>query len=215
MVGLLSDGPARAPLLEAARSFDHGLERGIEGRTGLPEAVNRPRIALEGLGMGTALLDILRPREAPRAERILIDRDARFVALGVGMAHARLAQERVPAWLGPWRDQAWNGWGFQRAAMEPHRLRGAVRLGGPRQPDVWIGAGRALWFLYAGDAAGLVRRLALADAEPLPYLWQGVGIASAFAGGCTEHAHVVLHDACPDTSLERGRALGFEAASSP
>ena len=125
---------------------------------------------------------------------------------------ARLGRAALPPALGAELAEAgWAGWGFARALLEPHRLRGAVRLG-VEEPPAWVGAGRALWFATAGDVAAVEARLARVDAAVAPYLACGVGLASAFSGGATEQALARLGALAGFTEgHERGareRALG-------
>ncbi|MBX3271108.1 MAG: DUF1702 family protein [Sandaracinaceae bacterium] len=189
-VGMLARGPGRDALVEAVDSFHAGVRAGLEGRD--VGAVARPAIAREGLGMAAALLDALRPEPAPRLAPLLAEPRPWFPALGAGMAIARLGRDALPAALAPaLRDAGWDGWGFSRALVEPHRLRGAVRLG-VDAPPVWVGAGRALWFATAGDVEAIEARLALVAPDVAPHLARGLGIASAFSGGATPEAKARL-----------------------
>ncbi|MEZ4336845.1 MAG: DUF1702 family protein [Sandaracinaceae bacterium] len=74
-----------------------------------------------------------------------------------------------------------------------------------------MGAGRALWFLTAGDAGAIVARLERVDVARRPLVLRGVGVASAFAGGATEAGRARLEALGP--TYADGFAHGASSAS--
>lgn len=209
VVGQLADGPAKPALVRAVRSFGEGLRAALDGRADVSSTA-RPAIATEGLGMGAALLDALRPLPEPRLAALLAGPRPDFVALGAGMAYARLGRDDLPDALGARAAVGRDGWGYLRALLEPHRLRGAVRLGVP-EPAAWVGAGRALWFLTAGDPDAILARLERCDPGPRPHVFEGVGVACAFAGGAPEAVAEALRGRCADGAFDAGHARGRRA----
>lgn len=207
-VGLLAAGPGRAALDEAVGSFADGLRAALAGRSEVRAA--RPAIAREGLGMGAALLDALAPARSSRLAALIDGPLPYFVALGAGMAAARLDHDALPAPLAELGAPGWDGFGFQRAILEPHRLRGAVRLGHD-DPCVRAGAGRALWFLTAGDADAILARAARIDPDARRDVLRGAGVASAFSGGAVPAVIEAIRAADPHGDFDAGRAHGARA----
>lgn len=150
--------------------------------------------AYEGVGLGLALFDVLRPRggSLPAYVAALPDTYAISAYIGAGMALAMLRSRRPEAFLARqdqlvFRWMIMNGYGFfrgffaQRRFIEQQALVDGLSAYGRRMFDQ--GLGRAIWFARRGDIAQIIATLAGFPAARLPDLWNGVGFTCAYAGG--------------------------------
>ncbi|WP_134662212.1 MULTISPECIES: DUF1702 family protein [unclassified Amycolatopsis] len=194
----LRPGPARGVLEASGRAFLTGLNASVEpDRDALGQRVSalEPELrgfALEGAGMGCALLDLLLPARRGRVAALLNGPAADYphlVHVGIGWAYARLrlrpsrnaGTDPLLRWL------AWDGFGFHQGFFHTDRTVGRHRV----EPGIGLGPrhirdqglGRALWFCECADPDGVALRIAEFPVERQADLWSGVGLAATYAGG--------------------------------
>ena len=150
--------------------------------------------AFEGAAMGLALLDCVTPWRKDRwstfTER-LAAHHIYMMHVGLGWALARLRRgvtayltrlDPLLGWLvvdGYGFHEGYFGWPqyIQRQTL-PSRLKGYER----RVFDQ--GLGRSIWFVKGADIPGVVTAINAFPFARRDDLWSGVGLASAYAGGC-------------------------------
>lgn len=175
---------------------------------------------LDAMGRGNRTRDLLRGAGQPHI----------FLAyIGIGFAMARLpralwkkvlpdldASEYHPtmSWL------AVDGYGFDRAYFDTRRFVGKQHvpasfpwLGAaeyfPRAVDQ--GIGRALWFIHGADAQAVAAAVERFAEHRRADLWSGVGLAAAFAGGCSPGGLAELRCAAGDHWAELALGAVFAA----
>lgn len=177
--------------------------------------------AAEGAATGAAIADAFSFR-AHRLESWLRWAGPRFSYLthvGAGWAFARAPWRRraivrlldpVHCWL------AYDGLGFAEAFFDSQRaLRGAQgRNAGYAMRAYDQGVGRALWFIFGGDAERAARWISAMPEKRRPDLWSGLGLALAYAGGAAPEAIERLEREAAPTNLPflaQGAAFAAEA----
>ena len=155
--------------------------------------------AFEGAAMGLMLLDHLTPWNKGRFQQFLRgpgEPHTYMVHVGAGWAYARLPWLRMRMtaaiamhdpllrWL------AVDGFGFHEGYFAWPRVGVRQRvpggLGGYARRAFDQGLGRSLWFVCCGDAQRIVETIGRFDEPRRADLWGGIGLACAYAGGCTE-----------------------------
>jgi hypothetical protein len=68
------------------------------------------------------------------------------------------------------------------------------------------GVGRAIWYATKGDVAQVVNIINHFSEDRRPSLWQGIGVASTYVGGCSDELIGELKSAAGEfkTNLEKG-----------
>ncbi|HEU5331966.1 MAG TPA: DUF1702 family protein [Actinocrinis sp.] len=169
--------------------------------------------AVEGATMAFAIRDAVRGR---RNRHLMLGVGHPHIFLGytgIGFAMARLPRRLwgrlLPDLTGSpyYPTMSWlvvDGYGFDRAYFDTKRWVGEQRR--PR-PYPWQGSadyfpravdqgiGRALWFIHGAGADGVARAVRAFAEDRQPDLWSGVGLAAAFAGGCTPSGFAALNEA--------------------
>ena len=152
--------------------------------------------AYEGAAMALYLLDALTPWRRDRWRRFLAGPGQAHVYMmhvGAGWTLGRLPlrAERVRSYMDPllgWL--AIDGYAFHEAYFRTNRavIRGTIpnRLKGYARSAWDLGLGRGLWFVDGADVERVSARIARFAADRQTYLWSGVGLACAYAGGADE-----------------------------
>lgn len=175
----------------------------LERRLELVEPEQRG-FAYEGATMACTVVDAMGGGRGRRTKELLLGPGRPHIFLtyiGVGFAMARLPR---PLWKKVMPDltgspyypaMTWlavDGYGFDRAYFETSRWVDEQR---PLPPYPWEGRadyfphaidqgiGRALWFIHAGQVAGVASAVNRFAAGRHADLWSGVGLAATFAGG--------------------------------
>jgi hypothetical protein len=180
--------------------------------------------AFEGAAMGLMLLDHLRPWGNSRFRQFLSgpgEPHAYMVHVGAGWAYARLpwlrmrmiaaiaAHDPLLRWL------AVDGFGFHEGYFAwprvgvcqrvPRGLRGYAR----RAFDQ--GLGRSLWFVCCADAKRIAETIGRFDELRRADMWGGIGLACAYAGGCSEEEIARLCTGAHQYSAELAQGAAFAA----
>lgn len=78
------------------------------------------------------------------------------------------------------------------------------------QPGFDQGVGRAIWYTTKGDVAKAVNIMNHFSEDRRPNLWQGIGVASTYVGGCSDELVTELKSAADEFKLNLEK--GIEAA---
>jgi enediyne biosynthesis protein E3 len=203
---------ARRRLEQIGFTFLNGYHAALEETTFAPLAQRLTAVdadfqgfAFEGAAMGLALLDCFTPWRKDRW-RTFTDRLAEphvyMMHVGLGWALARLRRSVTPhlARLDPLL--GWlvvDGYGFHQGYFDWPRYfeRRSIptRLDGYQRRVFDQGLGRSLWFVKGADVAAVARTIEGFPSARRDDLWSGVGLACAYAGGCTRAAMESLRDA--------------------
>jgi hypothetical protein len=186
-VGALGREPrAYAHLVSCVGNFARAVKAGLEEREADVDPMFRGH-GIEGRAMGLALLDGFCGGD--RRTRALAEHDGivrGLSAAGVGMAWARIKGGPAAAPIDPEiARHGYDGLAFARVITEPRIRPSNVARDVPNDAidDAWRGAGRAYWFLCAGDLDALARAL-----EGLPEAAEeGAGVAAIFSGGSPDN----------------------------
>lgn len=216
-----ADPRIEARLAGARAAFMDGYRDALHARLdALPrlfekEPPQRRGFALEGAGMASVLLDAYLRGNQTLLESLLDGRSAAettLVAIGVGWANARLHQppDRLPKGLHMRHLHAVaDGYGFHQGFFHSLRFEGRGFPGRDGQVDVSYdaGLGRALWFVYAGRAAPILRAVNKMAPNRRASLWRGAGTACAFTG-CTFMIGEFAYSVFSGSVQARGRGSG-------
>lgn len=175
---------------------------------------------LDAMGRGRRTRDLLRGAGQPHI----------FLAyIGIGFAMARLPR---PLWKKVLPDldvseyhptMSWlavDGYGFDRAYFDTPRWvdeqyvpASYPWLDSPRYfpRAVDQGIGRALWFIHGADVQAVAAAVERFAEHRRADLWGGVGLASAFAGGCGPDDLATLRAAAGDHWIELALGTVFAA----
>lgn len=147
--------------------------------------------------------------------------------IGIGFAMARLPRplwkKVVPDLTGSpyYPTMSWlavDGYGFDRAYFNTRRWVDEQKVPPPYpwegSPDYFLravdqGIGRALWFIHGARPADVAAAVARFDGHRRPDLWSGVGLAAAFAGGCTADGLAELRHAAGRHRAELAQGVVF------
>jgi len=149
--------------------------------------------AFEGAAMGLALLDVLTPWRRNRLQGFLQGSGSDhlyMVHVGVGWVLARLhlpiyrSLQRLDPLLG-WL--AIDGYGFHEGYFHWHRYLNNQSI--PKALSGYAcrafdqGLGRSLWFVKGADVREISATISNFSVERHADLWNGIGLACAYAGG--------------------------------
>jgi hypothetical protein len=200
---LLGEGPARARIDHAVRTFLAGARAWHEGRPELLDTLDP--FAWEGAGLTAALAG------DPEAPLLFKPERATLIFVGIGWARSMAGSAIEPPsenWQQRFGSAAWmvlDGQGF--AAELFRRRRGSIAESGtPLAHAFDQGRGRALYFIHGGRPSAITRSIAALDRARAPALWRGVGIASRFTDGLDDLTRAVLRDAGGEP-LREGEAM--------
>jgi len=200
-----SDDEARRRLEQIGIVFLSGYHAALE-ETGFVSLAHRLAavdaelrgFAFEGAAMGLALLDCITPWRKDRW-RTFTERLAQphiyMMHVGLGWALARLRRSVTSrlAQLDPLL--GWlvvDGYGFHEGYFSwPRYIDERVipsRLDGYALHVFDQGLGRSIWFVKGADVAAVANAINAFPSVRRNDLWSGVGLASAYAGGCDRAA---------------------------
>jgi hypothetical protein len=228
----VSPTPGTERLEAIPRSVICGFEWGIETRT-QRELEQRLALvdvelrgfAYEGATMAYTIRDAMAGRRGHRARDLLMGSGQPHIFLtyiGIGFAMSHLPR---PLWRNVLPDLAgsafyptmsWfavDGHGFDLAYFRTREYVDQQRIPKPYpwdgSPDYFhraidFGIGRALWFVHGGRPADAVAAARRFDPRRQADLFSGLGLASAFAGGCDAGELGALLDGAGEHRAEVG-----------
>lgn len=154
--------------------------------------------AFEGAATGVAIIDSITPF-SQRAHDLITGSAARYnltMYAGAGLAMGRIPKRRWAKIFPKHRDSRWaalDGYGFHNAFFRTDEWIGShctdnnlpSWMGNPSPLHRVIdqGVGRALWFLSGGAIDRVAETIQSFDPARQGDLWDGIGLAAAFAGG--------------------------------
>ncbi len=188
--------------------------------------------AYEGVTMAFTILDSMGGGRGRRARDLLAGPGQPHIFLayiGIGFAMARLPRRLwkkvVPDLTGSayYPTMSWlavDGYGFDRAYFKTRRWVDEQKVPSPYpwegSPDYFLravdqGIGRALWFIRGAQAPDVAAAVGRFASHRQADLWSGVGLAAAFAGGCTPDSLAALRRAACDYQAELAQGVVFAA----
>ncbi|HEX7335488.1 MAG TPA: DUF1702 family protein [Pyrinomonadaceae bacterium] len=177
--------------------------------------------AFEGAAMGLALLDCFTPWRKDRWRTFtegLAKPHIYMMHVGFGWALARLRRSVTPylARLDP--VLGWlviDGYGFHEGYFNWPRYmeRRAIpaRLNGYERRVFDQGLGRSLWFVKGANVAAVASVINDFPSARRDDLWSGVGLACAYAGGCTRTAIETLRVTAGEHLSALAQGVAFAA----
>jgi hypothetical protein len=210
---------ARPRLVTVSEAFMHGMRRGVEAGGGSVDMADVGRelvpFALEGLGAAAATLDAIERASPSRVGDLVASAtpaEASLHAVGAGWAAARLRRDPVSI-AGERVDRASleDGYGFGSGLFHSYRFAGRKRFGA-RSPDFDRGLGRAVWFLWCGDAARIAEVMAGFVDSRRRAVWCGVGVAASFTGGVSHDGLIALRKVAANHLCDVARGAALAAA---
>lgn len=166
-------------------------------------------VAFEGASMGVALTNWNNwPVYAKRAEK-----HATQVHIGLGWAIAE-KQLNLASTLSQIEPELhvkvldgvgyWHGLFQRRATIRTQQIPEFITA--EYQAGFDQGVGRAIWYITKGEAAKVVNIINHFSEDRRPNLWQGIGVASTYVGGCSDELMIELKSAAGEfkSNLEKG-----------
>jgi len=98
----------------------------------------------------------------------------------------------------------WNGLFQRRATIRTQRI--PENITPEYQAGFDQGVGRAIWYATKGDVAKVQNIINHFSEDRRPNLWQGIGVASTYVGGCSDELISELKSAAGEfkSNLEKG-----------
>lgn len=200
-----SEDEARRRLEQIGIVFLSGYHAGLEETDFVPLARRLALVetelqgfAFEGAAMALALLDCFTPWRKDRW-RNFTEHFAKphiyMMHVGLGWALARLRRSVTPylAQLDPLL--GWlvvDGYGFHEGYFSWPRYieqrKIPTRLDGYEQRVFDQGLGRSMWFVKGADVKAVANAINAFPPARRDDLWSGIGLACAYAGGCSRNA---------------------------
>lgn len=156
-------------------------------------------VAFEGASMGFALAHNF---ETWKQYAKTAEKHATQVHIGLGWAIAE-KQLDLPSYLDQIEAELqvkvldgfgyWNGLFQRRATIRTQQIPGNVTA--EFQAGFDQGVGRAIWYITKGDVAKGVNIINHFAEERRGNLWQGIGVASTYVGGCSDELIAELKSA--------------------
>lgn len=177
--------------------------------------------AFEGAAMGLALLDCFTPWRKDRWRTFtarLAERHIYMMHVGLGWALARLRRSVTPhlAKLDPLL--GWlvvDGYGFHEGYFSwPRYVEQQTipdRMNGYERRVFDQGLGRSMWFVKGADVAAVASAINAFSFVRREDLWSGVGLACAYAGGCSPVAIESLRVAAGEHLPALAQGVAFAA----
>jgi hypothetical protein len=177
--------------------------------------------AFEGAAMGLALLDCCTPWRKDRwrtfTER-LAEPHIYMMHVGLGWALARLRRRVAPHFVQLDPLLRWlviDGYGFHEGYFAWPRYveqqAMPARLNGYEQRVFDQGLGRSIWFVKGADVAAVASTINAFPSARRADLWSGVGLACAYAGGCSRAAIESLRAAADGHFPALAQGVAFAA----
>ncbi|MGA4790000.1 hypothetical protein A5780_19670 [Nocardia sp. 852002-20019_SCH5090214] len=154
--------------------------------------------AFEGAATGLAAVDSITPF-GRRAHDLIAGPAAKHdltMYVGVGLAMGRIPKALWRKTLPKHESYRWlalDGYGFYNAFFHTEKWVGRHYVDNrlprwmgdpaPLHRAIDQGIGRALWFIGGGSVDGVAKMIEEFDSTRHPDLWDGIGIATTFAGG--------------------------------
>lgn len=167
-------------------------------------------VAFEGASMGVALNNSI---ETWKIYLKATEKHKTQVHIGLGWAIAdqQLNLEETLSHIEPeFRIKVLDGYGYwfglfrKRLSIRTQQI--PAEISAELQPGFDQGIGRAIWYVAKGEIPKVVNIINHFSENRKPKLWQGIGVASTYVGGCSEDELTELREASGDfsKSLEAG-----------
>lgn len=189
-----------------------------EQELGLDELVSElnkfePRyrsVAFEGASMGVALANSLETWKV-YAEKTAKHATQVHIGLGWAIAEGQLNLASTLSDITPQMQVKvldgfgyWNGLFQRRATIRTQQI--PENITPEYQAGFDQGVGRAIWYATKGEVAKVVNIINHFTEDRRPNLWQGIGVATTYVGGCSDELIADLKSAAGEfkTNLEKG-----------
>lgn len=171
-------------------------------------------VAFEGASMGIALANSLETWKAYE-EKTAKHTTQIHVGLGWAIAEGQLNLASTLSKIEPEMKVKvldgfgyWNGLFQRRATIRTQQI--PENITAQNQPGFDQGVGRAIWYATKGDVAKVVNIINHFSEDRRPNLWQGIGVASTYVGGCSDDLIAELESTANEFQLNL--EIGIEMA---
>lgn len=167
-------------------------------------------VAFEGASMGVALTNSMETWKV-YAEKTAKHATQVHIGLGWAIAEGQLNLASTLSKIEPAMQVKvldgfgyWNGLFQRRATIRTQQI--PENITPEYQSGFDQGVGRAIWYATKGELDKVVNIINHFSEDGRPNLWQGVGVASTYVGGCSNELISELKSAAGDfkTNLEKG-----------
>ncbi|MCB9192625.1 MAG: DUF1702 family protein [Flavobacteriales bacterium] len=174
-------------------------------------------VAFEGASMGVALANSM---ETWKVYAQKTARHATQVHIGLGWAIAE-CQMNLASTLSEIEPEMrvkvldgfgyWNGLFQRRATIRTQQI--PENITPEFQSGFDQGVGRAIWYITKGEVDKVVNIINHFSEDRRPNLWQGIGVASTYVGGCSDELIAELKSAAGEfkTNFEKGIGAAEES----
>ncbi len=167
-------------------------------------------VAFEGASMGVALANSIEAWKV-YAEKTAKHTTQVHIGLGWAIAEGQLNLASTLSKIEPAMQVKvldgfgyWNGLFQRRATIRTQQI--PENITPEYQSGFDQGVGRAIWYATKGEVDKVVNIINHFSEDRRPNLWQGIGVASAYVGGCSDELITELKSAAGEfkTNLEKG-----------
>jgi hypothetical protein len=167
-------------------------------------------VAFEGASMGIAFANSFETWKV-YAEKTAKHATQVHIGLGWTMAEGQLNLASTLSQIKPEMQVKvldgfgyWNGLFQRRSTIRTQQI--PENITPEFQAGFDQGVGRAIWYATKGDVAKVLNIINHFALDRRPNLWQGIGVASTYVGGCSDELIIELKSAAREfkTNLDKG-----------
>ena len=174
-------------------------------------------VAFEGASMGVALANSMETWKM-YAEKTAKHATQVHIGLGWAIAEGQLnlasTQSEIETEM---QVKVLDGFGYWNGLFQRRTTIRTQQIPENITPEYQVGfdqgVGRAIWYAIKGDIAKVVNIIKHFSEDRRPSLWQGIGVASTYVGGCSGELITELKSAAGEfkTNLEKGMEAAEES----
>ena len=167
-------------------------------------------VAFEGASMSVALQNSI---ETWKTYAEQTEKHATQVHIGLGWAIAEQQIDLASSLSqidSAWQQKVLDGYGYwhglfrRRLTIRTQQI--PTEITSEHQTGFDQGVGRSIWYLSKGNVSKLENIISHFTDERKPNLWQGLGVASTYVGGCSDELIAELNSAAGEnkTNFDKG-----------
>jgi hypothetical protein len=174
-------------------------------------------VAFEGASMGVALTNSIEKWKV-YAEKTANHSTQVHIGLGWAIAECQMNLASTLSEIKPEKRVKvldgygyWNGLFQRRATIRTQQI--PENITPEFQSGFDQGVGRAIWYITKGEVDKVVSIINHFSEDRRPNLWQGIGVASTYVGGCSDELITELKSAAGEfkTNFEKGMETAEES----
>lgn len=167
-------------------------------------------VAFEGASMGVAIQNSMETWKMYAAKT---EKHATQVHIGLGWAIAEQQSDLASSLSqidSAWQQKVLDGYGYWHGLFRRRLTIRTQQIPAEITPEYQTGfdqgVGRSIWYLSKGNVSKLSTIINHFSGNRKPNLWQGVGVASTYVGGCSSELIAELKSAAGEfkTNFENG-----------